>query len=41
MKTADGGTIMVDKSTNVYKTTSKLINKESCNEFFNLDSRTL
>lgn len=32
---------MVDKSTNVYITTSKLINKEKCNEIFNLSSRTI
>lgn len=39
MRTSSGKTIMVDKSRNVYTTTSKLINEEECNEFFNIRSR--
>ena len=40
MRTSSGKTIMVDKSINVYTTTSKLINEEECNKFFGLNSRT-
>ena len=41
MRTSDGKTIMVDKSRNVYTTTSKLINEEECNDFFNFSSRSI
>ena len=41
MRTSDGKIIMVDKSRNVYTTTSKLINEEECNDFFNFSSRSI
>ena len=39
MRTSSGKTIMVDKSINVYTTTSTFINEEECNKFFGLNSR--
>lgn len=41
MKKPDGNIIMVDKEIYTYTTSSNLLNKESCNSFFNIANRTL